>query len=432
MLEKIKKIIPTSIKSLLRLLKIKMLDNPRKRKLAQHMQQKHQQLLSNIKGKKKIKIVFLVIHKSVWKVDSVFRKMLEDPYFEPEILVCPYTVYGEERMLEDMDQAFTFFKEKGYSVVKSLNNDGTWVGLNEIKPDIVFFTNPHNLTRKEYYEDAYLNYLSCYVPYSHDVSKYDGYISQYNQYFHNAVWMIFVPHTVDLFIFKKYSQRKNYNIFPTGYTGCEELLIEGSKEVWKKQHVNRLKIIWAPHHTIDDKNLPYSNFLSNAWFFKKIAEKYKEKIHIAFKPHPILKSKLYLHDDWGINKTDMYYKLWEEMENTQLELGDYADLFKTSDAMIHDSGSFLAEYHYVKKPVFYICDESVRHFLNPFGVKALESCYRGGVERVEEFIKCLIENKAHVEEEFFNQEVKPYFETSFPSEKVISSLKEILKNRQEK
>lgn len=52
-----------------------------KKYLFKKMQKKHKQLIEQIKGKEKIKVVFLAIHKSVWKVDPVFKKMLDDPYF---------------------------------------------------------------------------------------------------------------------------------------------------------------------------------------------------------------------------------------------------------------------------------------------------------------------------------------------------------------
>ncbi|MBQ0330489.1 CDP-glycerol glycerophosphotransferase family protein, partial [Providencia rettgeri] len=352
--------------------------NPKKRKLFSNMQKKHKQLLQNIHSKEKIKVVFLVIHHSIWKVDPVFQSMLADPKFEPIILVCPYIIYGENRMWVDMKATYNYFKEKKYPLLSSyITEEERWINLNELNPDILFFTNPHKLTRSEYYEDAYLSYLSCYVPYSHNISKYNGYNSQYNQDFHNAMWLIFAPHDDDLEIFHQFSQRKKVNVFATGYPACEALLSAQEKTVWKHQECKKLKIIWAPHHTIDTPELPYSNFIELASFFKEIAIKYKDNLQFAFKPHPILKEKLYNHKDWGKDKTNSYYNYWDEQSNTQLELGDYIELFKNSDAMIHDSGSFLAEYHYVRKPVFYICDESVKNYLNPFGIKALSSCFQG-------------------------------------------------------
>ena len=80
---------------------------------------------------------------------------------------------------------------------------------------------------------------------------------------------------------------------------------------------------------------------------------------IAFKPHPILKPKLYKHALWGKERTDAYYHCWETMENTQLEMSDYIDLFMTSDAMIFDSVSFMTEYLYTKKPALFLCREGI-------------------------------------------------------------------------
>jgi len=90
--------------------------------------------------------------RSVWNVGPVFKKMIDDPYFEPIVLVCPYVQYGKERMLEDLKSAYEYFDSKSYAVISSYREQNdTWVQLKDLKPDILFFTNPHNLTRPEYY-----------------------------------------------------------------------------------------------------------------------------------------------------------------------------------------------------------------------------------------------------------------------------------------
>ena len=61
----------------------------------------------------------------------------------------------------------------------------------------------------------------------------------------------------------------------------------------------------------------------------EIALLYKDKVQIAFKPHPLLKEKLIKL--WGAQATDDYYRKWDNLPNGQLETGDYVDLFKTSD-----------------------------------------------------------------------------------------------------
>lgn len=84
------------------------------------------------------------------------------------------------------------------------------------------------------------------------------------------------------------------------------------------------------------------------------AQKYKDKVQIVFKPHPMLYRTLCEHSEWGKERTDAYYSMWNNMSNTQLEEGDYTELFMQSDAMIHDCGSFILEYLAVDKPCMFL------------------------------------------------------------------------------
>src|SRR5690606_23808246 len=121
---------------------------------------------------------------------------------------------------------------------------------------------------------------------------------------------------------------------------------------WKNKSTKLKRIIWAPHHRIDEKGSKYSfsNFLKFHQSFLELAQENSDKIQIAFKPHPLLKQKLYVHKDWGVEKTRQYYNSWAQLPNGQLALDDYIDLFLTSDAMILDSISFIAEYAFTRKP----------------------------------------------------------------------------------
>lgn len=429
MIKNIKKIVPTSIKKILLQLKSKLIDNPKKRTLFFRMQNKHQELLQFLKGREKIKVVFLVIHKSVWKVDPVFRKMLNNPYFDPVILVCPYVQCGRERMLEDLQGCYRYFKGKGYPVISSYDEDNDkWMTLEEIKPDIVFFTNPHKLTRKEYYEDAYLNYLSCYVPYHHEVVNN---IEQYNQDFHVAQWKIFASNDSALDLYKDQSEAKGQNVIVTGYPAMELLLEKlefksNSLDSWKTND-GRLKVIWAPHHSVEQSKVtPYATFLEHAEFFKSLASIYKDKIVWSFKPHPLLKQKLYSHPAWGLDKTNDYYNFWRTQEFTQLDESEYIDLFCASDAMIHDSGSFLAEYLYIKKPVLYNMSAiNTGEFYSKFGYQALRACSLA--YKKEDINKFLIDllNGAEIKKEqsiFLKMNVDKFFKDTTPSDNIIKEI----------
>src|SRR5690554_6125075 len=204
------------------------------------MTNKHQELLNGLYKKRKIRVIYLVIHTSVWKVDSVFQRMLKDPYFEPEIFICPYIQYGEERMLQGMEHAYRHFKNKGYPVTKSRRDDGSWVKLEEVMPDVVFFTNPYKLTRNDYYITAYSNYLSCYIPYYFMATKHAGdELVQYNNIVFLEAWKVYWPHEYCNKMHKQLSANKGVNGLTVGYPAVESLYSESTKAV--------LSQIWKSH-----------------------------------------------------------------------------------------------------------------------------------------------------------------------------------------
>jgi CDP-glycerol glycerophosphotransferase (TagB/SpsB family) len=67
------------------------------------------------------------------------------------------------------------------------------------------------------------------------------------------------------------------------------------------------------------------------------------------------------------------FKKWEQLENCQLVIGDYVDLFIDSDALIHDSGGFMAEYLLLNKPLAYtLNDRDLEVGLNDFGKQLIK------------------------------------------------------------
>ncbi|RED19609.1 CDP-glycerol:poly(glycerophosphate) glycerophosphotransferase [Flavobacterium cutihirudinis] len=367
---------------------------------------KHRKALEIVRRKDKLKVVFFLIHDSVWKYDYLYNLMLNDNRYDPLVVVCPYMIYGDKNMIFEMNKNFENFKEKGYVVIKSFDEKtGEWMDVkNEIKPDLVFFTNPHKLTKEIYYIDNFLDTLTCYVPYSFQVSNL--YKDQFDQPFHSKIWKQFYETEKHKQIGKKYSFIKGANIVVTGYPGIDSYLENAIKaSPWPSSGDKKLKkIIWAPHHTIpgDDSGLGYSSFFELASIMINIAKTYSDKIQIAFKPHPILKSKLYKNESWGKSKTDDYFKVWGTLQNTFIVDSGYSELFQYSDALIHDSGSFTAEYLLLNKPVmFTVKSIDVLCNFNDFGKECLKMHYLG-FNDIE--IKKFIDNVVIGEKDFMKSE----------------------------
>ena len=96
--------------------------------------------------------------------------------------------------------------------------------------------------------------------------------------------------------------------------------------------------------------------------------------------------------------------------------------------MIHDSGSFLAEYLYINKPVLYLSSTTkIEEYFNPFGSAAYAVCAHAFHENdIQEFITNLTlqcDPMLEARQAFMDKNIQPYFADKSPSDKVIESIK---------
>ena len=291
-----------------------------------------------------------------------------------------------------MDSTFDALTARGYRVIKTYDKDEeTFIDIKEtLNPDIVFYTKywPPQF-RSEYYINQFMDKLTFFVPYAFDIGR------------HNAVYGFDLLNNVDRFLYntpihkemaEKYMPNRGKNVYIVGAPKLDVFFdpTYAPKDVWKEQKKKKKRIIWAPHHEDQTKEDMYQfdSFYYIADYMFEIAEKYKDEIQIAFKPHPMLKPKLDYR--WGKQSADEYYEKWANLENGQLELGEFQDLFLTSDAMILDSVSFIAEYMAVDKPTLFTVSPTSRVMFNEFGEKAYEELYHTEGETLKEDIDSFV------------------------------------------
>lgn len=322
-------------------------------------------------------VYFFVLDASVWKYESVYRYMLSDDRFIPKILVCPIKNQSRQYMLDKMNRCYSYFVSNGYDVQKAYDEvNDLYVDASVLEPDIIFFTSPYrSINDDRYYINKLANVLICYCNYS-----YCNVPLKYScaDIFHQLVWRYYIECDDNLLQVKKFYSAKNSLV--TGYPMIDNFINHTPATwPWKLRDMNLKRIIWAPHHTIEGNtdDIAFSTFLEYYDLMLEIAEKYSDQIQIVFKPHSILKPALYKHPKWGVEKTDAYYAKWANGYNTAYEDGDYIDLFLTSDAMIHDCGSFIIEYLYTNKPVM-LLDNGIRlSQSNNAGINAYNCHYIG-------------------------------------------------------
>ncbi len=323
---------------------------------------------------------------SKWKTEYLYLAMLNHERFEPVIGVTlkmgdkPTESATKLLLLIDyLNQQHYLYKELiGIDYIRNI-----------INPDIILYQEPYwSVIPKEYtllnnMQSLFISigyaFHSLLLPFDHfsEVKMFAWFDCYENQ--NTAVSAI------------EYMKGKRKNILVTGLPMSEGLLSHNS-DPWKPQNQKKKKIIWAPHHSIGFtyETITYSCFFEICDFMLAIVEKYKDQVQWAFKPHPLLRSKLELV--WGRERVDAYYEKWANMENTQFEQGKYVGLFEHSDAMIHDCASFTIEYHYTKKPVMYLVNgKSHIENLNNFAQEAYKLHYMGNSSNdIEIFVNNVI------------------------------------------
>ena len=95
------------------------------------------------------------------------------------------------------------------------------------------------------------------------------------------------------------------------------------------------------------------------YFWIYLAKKYENQISFIFKPHPNLRTRAIEAEVFrDAGDYERYIDLWEKLPNARVSAEEsYLEIFATSDGMIMDSNSFLAEYMYVNKPLLFLTRE---------------------------------------------------------------------------
>lgn len=344
-------------------------------------------ILKKVKNKDKINIVFFVINVGMWKSDALFQLLLKDNRFNPCIISFLYPEDSIEYQKYVQESLSSFFAAKGYPYLDCYDfNKNEWLDIHHLEPDIIFYAQPYNAGYKQYQiESFWKTSLFAYIPYCLEMEKLEVF---YNLLLQNIAWKLFYPTEFHFKQGKKHSNNKGRNIDVCGYPMADYLVTNAEIDfsLWPEKQTSIKRVIWAPHHTILSNDvLHYSNFLELAESMLNVAKEYRGKVQFAFKPHPRLMTKLY--SLWGKTKTDAYYQAWNNGVNTTFVEGDYVDLFRSSDALIHDCSSFMGEYLFTGKPLMFVAKTNCDSVLNDFGRICFEQHYKGStIEDIKKFI----------------------------------------------
>lgn len=326
--------------------------------------------IRKIRRKGIIRFGFLLQELAQWKSESLYKAMLAHPRFEPVICISPSLKYfGAERALID------YCEEKGYAYTL-LDSDKTI--SEQVNLDLLVPEKPYQEETQELHRiDNNRSILFVVIPYYLGTITEDWVV---NQRVNLLCWRQFVDNESCRESWARVHRLKGITYSVTGTPVMDELLIpkEDLPDPWPVSD-GRKRIIYSPHHTIAEmywQGIGYSTFLDYCDAMLELRDKYRDQVYFVFKPHPFLRIKLARL--WGEERAEAYFRKWEKPGCSHVEQGKYLSLFKHSDALIHDCGSFTVEYMYMDRPVMYLIrDEAHADNMIPYAKEAFDLHYKG-------------------------------------------------------
>ncbi|MDR1891303.1 MAG: hypothetical protein LBQ23_04010 [Puniceicoccales bacterium] len=321
------------------------------RRILDNLYAQHLQNLQEAAKYRKIRIAFLVNELPKWHGGILYDLFDSSNRFEPLILatkrVAPYGTTGE------FNDIFSFFKNAGMHVKCAYDSaSDSLLDLKNFSPDIVFYEQPWDL---EYIQsiNRVANFaLTCYTPYCFHMmqSEYD-----YLEAFHRFLWKYFVESPEHLESYK--NRFKADNCIVSGSLHLDRYFSKKTPHMgfWKDTSPTKKRIIYAPHFTFQDSHR-MATFHQNGRFILNLASMYPQTTWVI-NPHPKFNYSVVADGIMTQQELDEYYGEWEKY-GTIFRGGDYFDLFKTSDCLITDCISFLADYFPTGKPVFHLRSET--------------------------------------------------------------------------
>lgn len=327
----------------------------------------------------KIRVLFIIHNMYTWAaLDLIYRNLWQRQDSEVFVLAIQ-SQESDSGIRQSYSSKTKIFLEKANIRFHSIDDRDVYsfiAYLTAISPDYIIRQSGWDSDIPELYSSLNLsNYKIVYIPYySLDVVddfSPDKLNLEYNQNFHLHCYKIygvsneFVTKAKEIYL----ADPGKFKFL--GNTKLEYL----SKKVKEHNHfINSgiANIIWAPHHSINGQWLAFGTFEKNCMDFITLAKNYGDRIHIKFRPHPLLKNSMYSFD---ANLWNNFIEEWNALPNTSIdEEWDYTKSFEWSDLMVTDGISFIAEYPLTNKPIIYIESETHLEFNNN-GVLSKNCCY---------------------------------------------------------
>lgn len=341
-----------------------------------------------------IRVVFLVRENQKWSSASVHEAMSRDARFDPFVAVSVPKAVHDGRAL---DSRVTLADNEAFFCRQNIRTqrvyeDGQFIPLELLKPDVIFYDQPYGLPRLHRPQRLRRSALICYSPYGFGFYLMSGSKQRVSNRLLSVSWKVFVGPEAIVRAIDDSTIGRRANISFAGDPKADGIIEQiQSLPACAPARSEHPVVIWAPHHSVAEWH--HNQLATFAWSAESILQMATRspEIQWVLKPHPMLWYSLVARGVKRAEELEAFLGQWNALPNTVVhESGGYARLFLDSDAMITDSGSFLLEYGLTGKPVIHLTDApdgSQDERFSPIGRELIGSLYtaRGAAELEQVF-----------------------------------------------
>lgn len=294
------------------------------------------------------RIGFIVQMAEVWdKEINIYEELKTRTNVETLLIVVPpYDLKTDKNTLSYESNPFLSLYPEA---IKALRPDGSWIDIQKLNLDYVFFQRPYDrYLPKSLRSTELVKYTKCcYVPYGYAGSDVFNHGNTNLPFFRNMSF-VFLESEYMKIIFKRiFNHKKMFKHQKYETLGYPDLEIYFN--ISSRDEINN--ILWTPRWSYDSK-MGGSHFFE----YKDIPFLIKENhpdIDVVFRPHPLMFDEFIKQGMMKRQEADDYKRRIRESSIIYDSGTIISDAISRSDLLITDYSSIIINYFLTGKPIIY-------------------------------------------------------------------------------
>lgn len=320
--------------------------------------------IRNLNGERKISVVFICYEPESWdSLKTVCEACMCDNAFDVTIVTIPLIKQmserkGNEHSIYEASGAEEYFRNYPCRVINGFDNDTKkWFDLKTLEPDYLFFQDPYDVHRPEEYQIKEVSRYThvCFIHYGCSVIGGELFHAVHPYSFLEKVSYIFSENMEKQHYYESMLQsshnkgQKILNLgFPRWDNFNEKMLC--TNLFWKHDRGERTRIIWLPRWNTTEKNCNFFDYKDRLFEFVESSEIFE----LLFRPHPLTFANFMATGEMSEQEVGELQEKYRSADNCAIDGdGDFWKAFATTDIIMADATSLLADAFLTEKPIIY-------------------------------------------------------------------------------